>query len=212
MQLYSYWRSSSSYRVRIALELKGIDYEIVPVHLVREGGQQRMPQYTAMNPQAYVPLLVDGDLRLTQSLAIIDYLDAKTAQSPLIPATQPHRARVLAFAQTVASDIQPLQNLSVLQHLTDALGHPPDVRSKWSAHWIRRGLAALEQLLGPDGGDFCMGGAASLADVVLVPQMYNAERFGVQLDEFPTLARITTHCRSLPAFARAHPDAQPDAE
>lgn len=212
MQLYSYWRSSSSYRVRIALELKGMAYELMPVHLVRDGGQQRQAAYAAMNPQGYVPLLVDGDLRVSQSLAIIDYLESAQPEPALIPVHQPERSRVLAFAQTVACDIQPLQNLSVLQHLTDALGHPDEMRVQWSAHWIRRGLAALEQMLDPAAGDYCMGEAPTLADVVLVPQMYNAERFGIALDEFPGLARVTRHCRSLPAFQRAHPNAQPDAE
>ena len=136
MQLYSYWRSSSSYRVRIALELKGIAYSLRPVHLVRDGGEQRQQAYTAMNPQGYVPLLVDGDLQLTQSLAIIDYLDSVQPDPLLVPPSQPQRGRVLAFAQTVASDIQPLQNLSVLQHLTTALGHPAEMRAQWSAYWI----------------------------------------------------------------------------
>ncbi len=212
MQLYSYWRSSSSYRVRIALELKGIAYRLRPVHLVRDGGEQRQQAYTAMNPQGYVPLLVDGDLQLTQSLAIIDYLDSVQPDPLLVPPSQPQRGRVLAFAQTVASDIQPLQNLSVLQHLTTALGHPAEMRAQWSAYWIGKGLSVLEQMLSRQSGDYCFGDAPTLADVVLIPQMYNAERFGLSMDDYPRLARVTRHCRDLPAVQRAHPDAQPDAE
>ena len=213
IRLYSYWRSSSSYRVRIALELKRVAYELVPVHLVRNGGEQRRDAYRSMNPQQYVPLLEDGATRISQSLAIIDYLEALAPDPALLPEQPASRAAVLSFAQTIASDIQPLQNLSVLQYLTDELGHAPAMRQQWSAHWIDRGLQSLEsQLAACAPFTCCFSDEPGLADVCLVPQMYNAERFGVDLERMPRLVRITRHLRALPAFQRAHPDHQPDAE
>ncbi|WP_348672539.1 maleylacetoacetate isomerase [uncultured Abyssibacter sp.] len=213
MQLYSYWRSSSSYRVRIALELKGLDYGIVPVHLVRDGGEQHRDDYRRLNPQGYVPMLVHGPHRITQSMAIIDYLDRVFPEPALTPDDPGKRATVLAFAQTIAADIQPLQNLSVLRYLTETLGHPDPVRVQWSAHWIYKGLRALESVVAEHPRHACcFGDTPGLAEVCLVPQMYNAERFGVDLDALPELVRVTNHCRAMPAFQRAHPDCQPDAE
>lgn len=210
IQLYGYWRSSSSYRVRIALALKGLDYDNRPVHLVQR--DQDDPDYRRLNPQGYVPCLVDGDVVLTQSLAIMEYLDAVHPGPALLPADPVARAHVQGFAQTIACDIQPLQNVSVLNHLVRELHHDDSIKATWSRHWIARGLAALEARLA-DATEHacCFGEAPSLADVCLIPQMYNAERFGVDLGAFPHLVRVTTHCRALEAFQAAHPDNQPDA-
>lgn len=211
MQLYGYWRSSSSYRVRIALALKGLDYENVAVHLVQ--GAQNAPEYKARNPQGYVPCLVDGDLTLFQSLTIIDYLDRKYPEPQLIPDDFSARAAVLSFAQLIACDIQPLQNVSVLKHVTRNIESPDAERAAWSQHWMAKGFAALEAILAVrPQADCCFGMTPSLADVMLVPQMYNAERFALDLGPYPNLVRVTAHCRSLPAFAVAHPDRQPDAQ
>lgn len=211
MQLYGYWRSSSSYRVRIALALKGLAYDNMPVHLVQ--GQQRTPEYLARNPQGYVPCLVDGEHTLTQSLAIIDYLDRTYPEPRLIPDAAGPRAAVLAFAQIIACDIQPLQNVSVLKHVSSALGQPDSARAAWARHWMANGFAPLEAMLAArPPADCCFGDTPSLADVVLVPQMYNAERFELDLTPYPNLVRVTAHCRGLDAFAAAHPDRQPDAQ
>lgn len=211
MQLFGYWRSSSSYRVRIALALKGLAYDNMPVHLVE--GAQHAPEYKARNPQGYVPCLIDGDLTLFQSLTIIDYLDRKYAQPQLIPDDFGERAAVLSFSQIVACDIQPLQNVSVLKHVTREQKSPDAARAAWSQHWMGKGFAALETVLAarPEM-PCCFGPEPSLADVVLVPQMYNAERFALDLAPYPNLLRVTEHCRGLPAFVAAHPDQQPDAQ
>ena len=211
MKLYGYWRSSSSYRVRIALALKGLDYENQPVHLVQ--GEQNTAEYKTRNPQGYVPCLVDGDLTLFQSLTIIDYLDRKYPEPQLIPDDFSERAAILSFAQLIACDIQPLQNVSVLKHLTRELESPDAERAAWSRHWMAKGFTALEAILAarPQSA-CCFSEAPSLADLFLVPQVYNAERFALDLSPFPNLVRITAHCRGLPAFAAAHPDRQPDAQ
>lgn len=211
MQLYGYWRSSSSYRVRIALALKGLDYENLPVHLVQ--GAQNTPDYKARNPQGYVPCLVDGDLTLFQSLSIIDYLDRKYPEPQLIPEDFSERGAVLSFAQVVACDIQPLQNVSVLKHVTRESAEPDSARADWSRYWMAKGFAALEAILAArQQTACCFGDAPSLADVVLIPQMYNAERFALDLAPYPNLTRVTEHCRGLAPFIAAHPDQQPDAQ
>lgn len=215
MRLYTYWRSSTSYRVRIVLALKGLTAEQVPVHLVRDGGEQRRDDYRALNPLAGVPTLVDDAGRaLIQSLAICEYLDEIQPAPPLLPPDAAGRARVRAFAQTISCEIHPLTNLRVLQHLTGALGHSEAEKLAWYRHWTAAGLAALEaQVAGAaETGAFVHGDAPTLADVCLVPQMYNARRFGVDLTAVPTLAAIDARCRDLPAFAAAAPEAQPDAE
>lgn len=211
LKLYSYWRSSASYRVRIALNLKGLPCEIVPIHLLRDGGEQFSNAYRALNPQARVPLLVDGDFRVNQSQAILEYLEALHPQPALVPADPRQQARVRAFCLTITADIQPLQNTSVLKYLSDQLGVSEEAKSAWLRHWITRGLAALEQESG-DAGDarFVFGDTPSWADCVLVPQIYAAERFGCDAANYPRLARVAAHCATLPAFQRAHPDAQPD--
>lgn len=210
LQLYSFWRSSASYRVRIALNLKGLPYEYRPIHLVQNGGQQFTPEYLALNPQARVPLLVDGDFRLGQSLAILDYLESKAPQPALLPAEPKLRAQVLAFCHTIVSDIQPLQNTGPLLYLTRELGIDEARKDVWVRHWIERGLAALERERTGADSAYVFGDAPTFADCVLVPQIYNAERHACDLSKFPRLFALAQRLRELPAFAAAHPDRQPD--
>ena len=203
--LFDYWRSSASYRVRIALALKGVEFDSVPVNLA--AGAQRDEAYRKRNPQGFVPLLeIDGH-RLTQSLAIIGYLDATRPEPPLLPPDPADAAHVQALAQTIACDIHPINNLRVLKHLTGPLGHDETTKSAWIARWITEGLAALQALAAPRAGRFLFGDAPTLADICLVPQMYNARRFGVALDDYPLLVRADAEAAALPAFAAAHPDA-----
>lgn len=211
LKLYSFWRSSASYRVRIALNLKGLKYDYLPVHLTRDGGEQNQPAYRALNPQGRVPLLVDGDFKVAQSLAILDYLEALQPQPPLIPAQPTQRARVLAFCHAIASDIQPLQNTGPNQYLGQQFGADDAARAAWNRHWIQRGLEALERER--EGGDapYAFGDAPTWADCLLVPQMYNADRWGCDTGKFPRLCALARRLRELPAFAAAHPDRQPDA-
>lgn len=214
MRLYTYFRSSAAYRVRIALNLKGMAYQAVPVHLVRDGGQHRKPEYLALNPQGLVPALeVDGQV-LTQSLAIVEYLEETCPQPPLLPADALGRARVRAIAQAIACDIHPVNNLRVLQYLGSALGAGQAARDDWYRHWVETGLAAVETMLAADPrtGAFCHGDAPGLADCCLVPQVFNARRFNCDLSAMPTLAAIAERCQALPAFAAAAPQAQPDRE
>ncbi|MBS7457844.1 maleylacetoacetate isomerase [Coralloluteibacterium stylophorae] len=213
MTLYSYWRSSAAYRVRIALNLKGLEYAIEPVHLVRDGGQQHAPAYRGINPQGVVPTLLHGERVFRQSLAIIEYIDETWPAPPLLPARSRDRARVRALAQLVASDMHPLNNLRVLQFLEGEWSVPQAERELWIRHWLLEGFAALEALLAdhPSTGRFCDGEAPGLADCCLVPQVYNARRFGVDLAPFPNVARIEANCMALPEFAAARPEAQPDA-
>lgn len=211
--LYGYWRSSAAYRVRIALNLKGIDYDQAPVHLVRDGGEQHRPSYRELNPQRLVPTLVVGETVITQSLAILEYLEETGSSPALLPADAAGRARVRSLAQIVACDVHPLQNLRVLNYLTGELGVDDEQRAAWARHWICEGLRALEERLARSSatGTFCHGETPGLADACLVPQLYNARRFGCGLDAFPTVGRIDRACQALPAFAAAAPEAQPDA-
>jgi maleylacetoacetate isomerase len=213
IRLYGYWRSSASYRVRIGLELKGLHYESVPVNLLRDGGEQRAARYRAINPQGLVPTLEDGPQRITQSLAILEYLEETAPEPPLLPRGAAERARVRSLAQVVASDTHPLANLRVLQYLTEVLGRSPEERHAWIRHWLAQGLAACEALLAghPATGRHCHGDAPTLADVCLVPQLYNARRFDCDLSGYPTLLRIEGACLALPAFVAAHPSRQGDA-
>ena len=213
LQLYSYWRSSAAYRVRIGLNLKGLPYEIVPVHLVQDGGQQHSDAYRAINPQELVPTLGHGQRRLSQSLAILEYLDEVWPDRPLLPATARARQRVRALALLVACEVHPLNNLRVLQYFEHEWNVPQPERDAWVKHWITDGFAAAEALLAghPSTGDFCEGETPTLADCCLVPQIYNARRFGVDMQAFPTLARIEQACLELPAFDAARPERQPDA-
>ncbi|MCG5242053.1 maleylacetoacetate isomerase [Azospirillum doebereinerae] len=211
MKLHTYFRSSASYRVRIALNLKGLTPDLAFVHLRRN--EQRDPGYAALNPERLVPALeVDGQV-LTQSLAIVEYLDETHPAPPLLPIGPLDRARVRGLAQLVACDIHPIDNLRILNHLK-SMGHAQGEVDDWYRHWIAVGLTALEARLAgdPRTGRFCHGDRPGLADLVLVPQMYNARRFGCPLDAYPTLLRIDAACCALPAFAAAAPENQPDAE
>jgi maleylpyruvate isomerase len=212
VKLYSYFRSSAAYRVRIALNLKGLAYEYVPVHLRK--GEQRDDPYRAVNPQGLVPTLVDDRGTFTQSLAIIEYLEERYPEPPLLPDAAEARARVRAIAHSIACEIHPLDNLRVLQYLTRTLGVAEDAKNAWYRHWIDLGLEALEKQLAndPATGEFCHGATPTLADICLVPQLANARRFAIPLDPYPTLTRIDAVCAALPAFAAAAPAQQPDAE
>jgi maleylacetoacetate isomerase len=204
--LYDYWRSSAAYRVRIALNLKGIDYESRQVDL-REG-EQKSADYRALNPQGLVPMLeIDGQ-RLTQSLAIINYLDIRYPTPPLIPAAAAERAHVVAMAMAVACDIHPLNNLRVLKYLKNELGQSQEDIDRWYAHWIAEGLPGLEAMAAPKAGKFLFGDAPTGADVLLVPQLYNARRFNLPLEAYPTLLRAEENANNLEPFAAAHPDRQ----
>ena len=214
LRLYSYWRSSAAWRVRIGLALKGLACTIEPVHLLHDGGQQHAPDYAALNPQQLVPLLLHGQRAVYQSLAILEYLEeAWPASVPLLPATARERARVRGLAQLVACDIHPLNNLRVLQFFDQEWHVPQSERDDWILHWMRTGLSALETTLAgaAQTGRFCHGDAPGLADCCLVPQLYNARRFRLDLDAFPTLRRIEAACLALPAFDAARPENQPDA-
>ncbi len=214
MKLYSYFRSSASFRVRIALALKGLDYEYASVHLLKGGGQQFAAEFKAMNPAALVPVLDDDGIVLTQSLAIIEYLDETRPQPPLLPGDAASRARVRALALAIACEIHPLNNLRVLGYLSKTLGVTEEQRNAWYCHWVETGLATLEAMLArdPRTGVCCHGDTPTLADVCLVPQIFNAQRFKARLDHVPTVMRIHEHCLSLPAFAQSVPALQPDAE
>ncbi|WP_426662506.1 maleylacetoacetate isomerase [Rhodanobacter aciditrophus] len=211
--LYGYWRSSAAYRVRIALALKGLAWESRPVHLVKDGGEQHAAGYAAMNPQQMVPTLRDGERVLMQSLAIMEYLEETRPEPPLLPADARGRARVRALAQLVACDIHPLGNLRVLQYLERELGAGEAQRGAWSRHWIASGFAAMEAMLAGNAatGRYCHGDTPGLADACLVPQVYNARRWKLPLDDYPTIRRIDAACGELEAFRGAAPEAQPDA-
>lgn len=214
MKLYTYFRSSAAYRVRIALNLKGLTYDAVPVHLLKDGGQQRQEEYRKINPSGLVPAFQDDRITLTQSMAIIEYLDERFPAVPLMPSDAPGRARVRELAQIIACDIHPLNNLRVLRHLVGELKLSEEAKTEWIQHWIREGLAGLEAHLArdPAAGPFSHGALPTMADCFLVPQVFNAQRFGIEISDYPNIARIHAHCIELPAFDAAHPSKQPDAE
>lgn len=214
IQLYGYWRSSASYRVRIALNLKHIEYEYLPVHLVKDGGQQKSLDYQLLNPAMLVPTLVDQDkdVTLNQSLAIIEYLDeAYPGEQQLLPKHKLDRARVRMLAHDIACDIQPIANLRVLKKLRDELKADDEQVNYWAKSIIEAGFIALEKRLATRSGKYCYGYELSLADVCIVPQVYNALRFGVNMDNYPLLKKITENCQTLPAFIKAAPENQIDA-
>ncbi len=213
MELYTYFRSSAAYRVRIALNLKGLKADYRYVHLVKDGGQQHKPEYLALNPQGLVPALVDHGQVLTQSLAIIEYLEEIHPQPPLLPKDPLGRARVRALAQVVACDIHPLNNSRLLKYLERELHADETARNTWYRYWVVEGFTALEKLLAGNSrtGKFCHGGQPTLADTCLVPQVFNAKRFEIDLAPFPTIRRIHDHCLTLKAFTDAAPEKQADA-
>ncbi|MDP2824632.1 MAG: maleylacetoacetate isomerase [Sulfuritalea sp.] len=215
MKLHNYFRSSASFRVRIALALKNLEYEYASVHLLQGGGQQFAAAFRAMNPAALVPVLEEDDgTVLTQSLAIIEYLDETRPQPPLLPGDAVGRARVRAIALAIACEIHPLNNLRVLAYLSKTLGIDDAQRNAWYCHWVETGLATVEAMLAgdPHTGTCCHGDAPTLADICLVPQIFNAQRFKARLDHVPTVMRIHEHCLTLSAFALSVPALQPDAE
>lgn len=214
MQLHTYFRSSAAYRVRIALNLKGIEAEHLPVHLAKNGGEQFSAAYSALNPQHLVPLLEHEGMVLAQSMAIIEYLDETFPAIPLLPGDLGGRARVRALAQAIACDIHPINNLRVLKYLTEQLKATPEQRSAWYRNWVGLGLEALERQLAsePETGRFSHGDSPTMADCCLVPQLYNARRFECDLTPYPTLVAIAANCEALPAFADAAPERQSDAE
>ncbi|NYZ69378.1 maleylacetoacetate isomerase [Endozoicomonas sp. SM1973] len=212
MNLYSYWRSSAAYRVRIALNWKGLPYKTIPVHLVNEGGQQHHSNYKALNPQELVPTIQLDGMTLGQSMAILEYLEEHYPERPLLPADNAERAAMRAFALAIACDIHPLNNLRVLQYLTQQLGVSDQQKQQWYSHWVITGFAALEAQLTNTAGTFCFGDEFSLADVVLIPQVYNANRFNITLNDFSNISRIYEYCQSIPAVKNAAPEMQPDAE
>ena len=212
MELYSYFRSSASFRVRIALALKSLPYDYRTVHLVRN--EQTGPAFAAVSPQRLVPLLKDGAATLTQSMAIIEYLDEVYPEPPLMPADPLGRARVRSLSQDIACEIHPLDNLRVLRYLVKELGASEDAKNAWYRHWVEVGLEVVERQLCDQSatGTFCHGDTPTMADCLLVPQIFNAQRFDCRLDHVPTVMRIFENCMRLPAFLAAQPSACPDAD
>ncbi|MBA2466914.1 MAG: maleylacetoacetate isomerase [Sphingomonas sp.] len=208
--LHDYYRSSAAYRVRIALNLKGVAYDSRPVNLAN--GAQKSEDYRALNPQGFVPMLEIDGLRLTQSLSIIMYLASRFPEPPLLPEDAGEAAHVRGMALAIACDIHPLNNLRVLKYLKTEFGQPQEAVDAWYAHWITEGLAPLEAVAAPRAGAFLFGDAPTIADICLVPQLYNARRFNVRLDDYPTLLRADGSAAALDAFAAAHPDRQEKSE
>lgn len=207
--LYNYWRSSAAYRVRIALNLKNLPYETVSVSLAPGVAEHRAEEYRSINPQMLVPFLQDGDLGVAQSMAILEYLEERYPEIPLLPKLEPSRTQVRSYCNLIACDIHPLNNLRVQQYLKSELGAGTKAGHEWYVHWIHEGFAALEESTGD--GPCVFGDSPTLADALLVPQIYNARRFDVPLDSFPKLVRAADACNELPAFKKAAPELQPDA-
>ena len=210
--LYGYWRSSAAYRVRIGLGLKGLAWQDRPVHLVRDGGEQHSAAHAARNPQQLVPVLEHDGVVLTQSLAILEYLDEAFPHTPaLLPADAAGRGRVRALAQLIACDVHPLGNLRVMQYLGRELAADENARLAWTRYWMAEGFAAMDAQLSVRPGRFCHGDTPGMADCCLIPQLYNARRFNLDLGAYPQLLAVERACQALPAFAAAAPEAQPDA-
>jgi len=212
LTLFTYWRSSAAFRVRIALAHKALDANQIPVHLLKDGGQQKAQPYRELNPAMLVPTLQHDDLTLNQSLAIIEYLDAVFPQHPLLPSEPAKVAVVRALALDIACDIHPLNNLRVLQYLTGTLGLSDEQKTAWILHWLQQGFQALELRLSQTAGLYAVGDAVTLADLCLVPQVYNALRFQLNMTPYPTIQRIYQQCMTLPAFIAAAPEQQKDAQ
>lgn len=211
LTLYNYYRSSAAYRVRIALALKKISYEYQAIHLLQNGGEQFLPEYRQLNPQCLVPTLQEGNTVLTQSLAIIEYLEEKYPTPALLPANLTDKAWVRSIAYAISCDIHPLNNLRVLKYLQNTLQISDEQKTDWMHHWINLGFAAIERMLSQGKtGKCCLGDTPTLADIVLVPQVYNAERFKCPLDDYPRIKAVSAYCRTLSAFINAQPENQPD--
>ncbi len=210
IQLYGYFQSSAAYRARIALNLKDLDYELVAIHLTKDGGHQFTEEYTKLNPQQLVPAIIDGGVTLTQSMAIMEYLEEAYPDHPILPADPAGRARVRSLSQIVACDIHPLNNLRVRKYIVEDFGLTQDHGQTWQEHWINKGFAAYETMLA-GGATFSHGDTPTMADICLIPQMFNARRINMDISAYPNLLRIEEACNALPAFERAHPKNQPDA-
>ena len=213
IKLYGYWRSTAAYRVRLALNIKQVSYSQQSVHLVKEGGEQFKPEYQSINPQGLVPTLVDDGVAVGQSLAILEYLEEKYPQRPILPTTLTERAVVRQLCQIIACDLHPLNNLRILKYLSNELKISDADKSKWYHHWLARGFEAFDKLLPKSGlaGPYCLGGELSMADVCLIPQIYNADRFDFSMDAYPRLQEINQNCLKLIRFQDAIPENQPDA-
>ena len=215
MQLYSYFRSSAAYRVRIALNLKGLTAQIIPVHLLNNGGEQHSVEYQQINPQQLVPTLLEQQAQqpfiLSQSLSILEYLEEKFNDIPLLPTELQQRARIRAFCQSIACDLHPLNNLRVLQYLSDILNITAAQKTAWYMHLLELGFTGLEAQLSDSNPHFCFGNRPSFADCCLIPQVYNAKRFNMDLSAYPKIAAIYAHCNTLAAFQQAAPEVQMDA-
>lgn len=211
IELYGYWRSTAAYRVRIALNLLNIEYQSISVHLVKDGGEQHQPMYDALNPAHLVPALVDGDLELTQSLAIIEYLDERYGQYTLVPQDVADKAMVRSMSQDIACDIHPINNLRVVQHLADMASFDAHDKVNWMRHWMKKGFDSLERRVGDFNQPFCFGEQPSMADICLVAQLYNARRFELDLSPYPKLIDIEQRCLAIEAFTTAAPEQQHDA-
>lgn len=212
MKLYGYWRSSAAYRVRIVMHLKGLPFESIAVHLVKDGGEQHKDTYTQLNPTHLVPTFVDDEVTLNQSIAIIDYIDEKYPDVAIYPADIANKAKVKALALDVACEIHPVNNLRVQQYLAKTLCVVDQDKLAWSHHWMNLGFAAIEKQLQSSAGDFCFGDEVTMADICLVPQVYNANRFKLDMSAFPNIVRVVDNCNKLPAFIAALPENQPDAQ
>lgn len=210
LQLYSYYRSSASYRARIALNLKGLEYKLIPVHLLSGGGEQHKLEYTNFNPMQQVPALLHGDKVIAQTMAILVYLDDAFEGAPLFPQEAYKKAKCLQICETINSGIQPLQNLSVLQYLEKNFGFSADQKKTWIQKWVLKGYTALERLLEDSSCPYCLGDQPTAADAFLIPQIFSGKRFGAEISDFPTLQRIYETCLGLPAFVKAAPENQPD--
>lgn len=211
MQLYTYFRSSAAYRVRIALNLKNLNADQIPIHLVKNGGEQHSEAYKAINSSELVPTLVDAELKLSQSLSILEYLEDQHPEVSLLPQDPKQRALVRAFSLAIACDIHPLNNVRVLQYLTGTLEVSEEQKNQWYTHWVLIGFNTLEAQLSESNGQFCFGDQPTLADCCLIPQVYNALRFNIDLSAYPKIQAIYQHCNQLDAFKNAAPEAQQDA-
>lgn len=212
LKLYSYWRSTAAYRVRIALNLKRLSYQTIPVHLVKDGGEQHKPEYREKNPQGLVPLLDDNGQLLSQSMAICEYLDETHEGPKLLPDEPFLKAQVRSLCQAIACDVHPINNLRILQYLKGELGISDEAKNTWYQHWIQQGFSAIEKQLSENvTGDFAFGDEPTLADAFIVAQVYNARRFEIPLNDYPRIVAIEQHCLTLDAFKDAQPESQPDA-